>query len=349
MNKPRGGKACTKIGACGKQPATSALQDDLTVALIRLAMALEYEPITGYAAELMMEGLFTTITNVSFDDAAVRQMIDQVEEAIALAKPESCDCGDCDGCSTAAEITAGDQLFTGDPDQVALRTLLLLGLRGMGAYAYHAFVLGRQDPAVNEALFAGMRAVGTSRSAEGWLKALHQFGLDNYRCMELLDEANTGAYGDPQPTPVGMTIDAGPFIVVSGHDLHDLNRLLEQTDGKGVQVYTHGEMLPAHGYPALKKHPQLKGHFGTAWQNQQKEFRNVPGAFLFTTNCLMPPKAEYADRVFTTAAVAYPGLVHIPDSIDGKDFTPVIEKALALGRLCAAFRHGPASTAAAPC
>ena len=155
-----------------------------------------------------------------------------------------------------------------------------------------------------------------------------EVGAVNLKCMALLDKANTETYGDPVPTEVSLTVEKGPFIVISGHDLYDLKLLLEQTEGKGINIYTHGEMLPAHGYPELKKYPHLKGNFGTAWQNQQKEFADIPAPILFTTNCLMPPKAGCADRVFTTEAVAYPELVHIgPD----KDFTPVIDKALALG------------------
>lgn len=325
------GKACTTMGACGKEPSTSGLQDELTVALIRLAMLMEDEEMTDHAARLMMEGLFTTVTNVSFDDKTTRDLIGLIDQTIEQYKPNNSGCGSCCSCMAQAEITEAAQLFAGDPDVVSLRSLLLLGLRGMAAYAYHAYVLGKTDPEVTEALFAGMRAVGNSHSVDGWLKLLMQFGLDNYRCMELLDAANTGAYGNPVPTPVTMTIEKGPFIVVSGHDLHDLKELLLQTDGKGVNIYTHGEMLPAHAYPELKKHPQLKGNFGTAWQNQKKEFMGVPAAFLFTTNCLMPPKADYADRVFTTAVVEYPGLVHIKETAYGKDFSPVINKALELG------------------
>ena len=155
-----------------------------------------------------------------------------------------------------------------------------------------------------------------------------EVGEKNLRCMALLDKANTETYGTPEPTTVPLTVEKGPFIVVSGHDLHDLKRLLEQTEGKGINIYTHSEMLPAHGYPGLKKYAHLKGNFGTAWQNQQKEFADIPAPVLFTTNCLMPPKASYADRVFTTAAVSYPELKHIGAD---KDFTPVIEKALELG------------------
>ena len=160
------------------------------------------------------------------------------------------------------------------------------------------------------------------------LPIVMETGKVNLTCMALLDEANTTAYGTPTPTTVPLTIEKGPFIIVTGHDLKDLELLLKQTEGKGINIYTHGEMLPAHGYPLLKKYGHLKGNFGTAWQNQQKEFDNVPGAILFTTNCLMPPRSSYSDRVFTTEVVSYPGLVHIGED---KDFTPVIEKALALG------------------
>ena len=153
-------------------------------------------------------------------------------------------------------------------------------------------------------------------------------GEVNLRCMALLDEANTGAYGHPVPTAVPLTVEKGPFIVITGHDLKDLQLLLEQTEGKGVSVYTHGEMLPAHAYPMLGRYPHLKGNFGTAWQNQQREFADLPAPILFTTNCLMPPRDSYADRVFTTGVVSYPGMVHIGED---KDFSPVIERALELG------------------
>jgi hydroxylamine reductase len=160
------------------------------------------------------------------------------------------------------------------------------------------------------------------------LPLVMETGAVNLTCMELLDKANTAAYGTPEPTTVPLTIEKGPFIVVSGHDLHDLKLLLEQTEGKDVNVYTHSEMLPAHAYPGLKKYAHLKGNFGTAWQNQQNEFADIPAPVLFTTNCLMPPQASYNDRIYTTSVVAYPGLTHIDGN---KDFTPLIEKALKLG------------------
>lgn len=189
-------------------------------------------------------------------------------------------------------------------------------------------MLGLSDETVNNFFYKALSILGYDYEMNELLPIVLEVGEVNLRCMELLDKANTTTYGTPVPTKVSLTIKKGPFIVVSGHDLKDLELLLQQTEGKGIQVYTHGEMLPAHAYPKLKKYKHLKGNFGTAWQNQQKEFDQVPGAFLFTTNCLMPVKPGYADRVFTTEVVSYPEIVHIGED---KDFTPVIEKALELG------------------
>ena len=312
-----GGKACTKIGVCGKTPEVSNKQDELTCALVGLARAAK-DKTTSEADRLMMEGLFTTITNVNFDESKIDALKNRVEA-------EKNRFG-------GAENLRLKDLWTGDADIVSLRSTLLLGLRGMAAYAWHAYTLGKEDKKITNWFYKGMRALGEERTVEEWLDLLMEFGMINLDCMALLDEANTSAYGHPVPTKVSTIIEKGPFIVVSGHDLHDLKMLLEQTKDKGVNIYTHGEMLPAHGYPELKKYSHLKGNFGTAWQNQQKEFKDVPGAFLFTTNCLMPPKDSYFDRVFTTAVVQYPGLIHIEAKEDGtKDFTPVIEKALELG------------------
>ena len=294
-----GGKACTKVGVCGKQPETSAAQDTLTGALVGLARATEGKTRSATTNLLMLEGLFTTITNVSFDDAAIEALTGKIR---ADKANYATGCGGCCGCASGAATAdmAGDALFAGDPDVVSLRSLLLLGLRGMAAYAYHAHVLGKDDPEVTDWFFTGMKALGDDHTVPEWLDLLMEFGKVNLACMALLDGANTSAYGTPVPATVPLLVEKGPFIVISGHDLLDLKMLLDQTTGRGVNVYTHGEMLPAHGYPELKKYPQLKGNFGTAWQNQQKEFDSVPAAFLFTTNCLMPPKASYADRVYTT-------------------------------------------------
>ena len=222
-----------------------------------------------------------------------------------------------------------DELWNADEDIRSLKSLILFGVRGMAAYAYHANVLGYTDKEVNSFFYKALYAVG----AKDWgmdelLPLVLETGEVNLKCMALLDKANTETYGDPEPTRVSLTVEKGPFIVITGHDLYDLKQLLEQTKDKGINIYTHGEMLPANAYPELKKYPHLKGNFGTAWHNQQKEFADIPAPVLFTTNCLMPPKASYADRVFTTEVVSYPEIVHIGED---KDFTPVIEKALELG------------------
>lgn len=312
-----GGKGCTKIGVCGKTPDVANKQDELISALVGLARAANGKTPSDYAAGLMIKGLFTTITNVNFNAETIEKLTKEVEE-------EKNRLG-------GAENFPVSELWSGDTDIVSLRSTLLLGIKGMAAYAYHARVLGKRNDEVNDWFFKGMKAFGEEHSVEEWLDLLMEFGMVNLKCLELLDEANTSAFGTPVPTKVSTVIEKGPFIVVSGHDLCDLKQLLEQTEGKGINIYTHGEMLPAHGYPELKKYKHLKGNFGTAWQNQQKEFADVPAAFLFTTNCLMPPKPSYIDRVFTTEVVSYPGLVHIEDVDGKKDFTPVIEKALELG------------------
>lgn len=209
-----------------------------------------------------------------------------------------------------------------------MKSLILFGLRGMATYAHHARVLGKTDRKVTDFFYKGLSTISKELSLEQLLSLAMETGQVNIKCMELLDSANTSAYGTPVPTKVTLSIEPGPFIVVSGHDLHDLKLLLEQTEGKGINIYTHSEMLPAHGYPELKKYPHLKGNFKTAWQNQQKEFDSLPAPVLFTTNCIMPVKESYEDRVFTTSVVSYPGMIHIDDK---KDFTPVILKALELG------------------
>ncbi len=313
-----GGKGCVKTGVCGKPPEVADKQDELICALVGLARAVEGKTPSKHANELMMQSLFATVTNVNFDAARIDALTEQVEQEKEKY-----------GGAANLPITT---LWTGDPDLVSLRSTLLLGIRGMSAYAWHAYVLDKEDPEVTAWFYQGMRALGETRSVASWLELLMEFGKINLKCMALLDEANTSTYGHPVPTKVTTDIAKGPFIVVSGHDLLDLEQLLEQTQGKGVNIYTHGEMLPAHAYPELKKYAHLKGNFGTAWQNQQKEFDNLPAPVLFTTNCLMSPKASYSDRVFTTAVVGYPGLQHIPEGPAGKkDFAPVIQKALELG------------------
>ena len=301
---------CTgNAGVCGKKSDTAALQDELAGALIGLARNVKE---TGVCPDgiykVIIEGLFTTLTNVSFDDDAIRKQIQVVKAGV--------------------EVYDMKKLWSADEDIRSLKSLILFGIKGMAAYAYHAMVLGYEDKDVNEFFCEALYSVGYEENADALLAAVMKVGEINLKCMALLDQANTESYGTPQPATVSMMVEKGPFIVVTGHDLKDLKLLLEQTKDKGVNIYTHGEMLPAHAYPELKKYPHLKGNYGTAWQNQRKEFDNLPAPVLFTTNCLMPPKDSYADRVFTTAVVAFPGAAHIDEN---KDFTPVIEKALELG------------------
>ena len=216
-----------------------------------------------------------------------------------------------------------------DEDIRSLKSTVLFGLRGMAAYTYHARVLGYTDGEIDTFFCTALSTLAHEQDKEKLFQLVQETGLMAYRVMELLDKANTTTFGDPEPVEVPLTIQKGPFIVISGHDLYDMKCLLEQTAGKGISIYTHSEMLPAHGYPELKqKYPHLKGNFGTAWQNQQREFEDIPAPILFTTNCIMPLRPSYADRVFTTSVVSYPGIVHIGES---RDFSPVIAKALELG------------------
>ncbi len=313
-----GCRGCTGAqGVCGKKQDTALLQDKLTGALIDLATALNGKPRPDFADRVLIEGLFTTITNVNFDNNDIERRIDEAHAAKARYSTQSC--------SPGYDVK---RLWSEEEDIRSLKSLILFGLRGMAAYAFHARALGYTDDEVNGFFYKGLAAIGEDTGKDELLSLVMETGRVNLKCMELLDRANTETYGTPVPTTVPLTIEKGPFIVISGHDLHDLHLLLEQTKGKGVNVYTHGEMLPAHAYPKLKAYPQLKGNFGTAWQNQQKEFTDIPAPVLFTTNCLMPVKDSYADRIFTTEVVSYPGMVHIGE---GKDFTPVIEKALELG------------------
>ena len=318
---------CTgSAGVCGKKADTAALQDELTGALIGLARAVDgAQTISKRTGQIIMEGLFTTVTNVSFDNAAIEKMIQKVRAEKERLVP---DCSSCQSPCGKTDEYDMRQLWNADEDIRSLKSLILFGIRGMAAYAYHASVLNYEDAEVNQFFCEALFRIGYEESVERLLPTVLKVGEINLKCMALLDKANTQTYGTPEPTAVTLAVEKGPFIVVTGHDLKDLQLLLEQTEGKGINIYTHGEMLPAHGYPALKKYAHLKGNFGTAWQNQQKEFAALPAPVLFTTNCLMPPKASYADRVFTTSVVSYPELVHIGEE---KDFTPVIEKALELG------------------
>ena len=325
---------CTRAGVCGKSAMTAKLQDTLTGALIALANTAACSnknsnrnlsvSLVDEINHLILEGLFTTITNVNFDDASIKDLTARIHTATAKTA---------DACNVSIVSDYDmNNIWNANEDIRSLKSLILFGVRGMAAYAYHAMTLGYTDASLNQLFLTALDSLSKDWGMNELLPIVMEVGRFNLTCMELLDRANTETFGDPVPVSVSLTVEKGPFIVVTGHDLEDIKQLLEQTKDKGINIYTHGEMLPAHAYPELKKYPHLKGNFGTAWQNQQKEFASLPAPILFTTNCLMPPKASYADRVFTTGAVVFPNTPFISSSTDGhKDFTPVIEKALELG------------------
>jgi len=335
------GEACTTVGVCGKKEDVAALQDLLVNALRGLAViaiaAQERGIDTSEAGRFTSDSLFTTLTNVDFDAASIAEKVD---EAVRLREELKCEaCTELPGAfvdltpATSVEgmveqgIEAGSPWDTSrDADVQALQQTTLYGLKGVAAYAHHARILGQEDEAVYAYQFKALAALeDTSLTLQDWVGLALECGEVNLRAMELLDAANTGTYGHPAPTEVPLGHRAGHAILISGHDLHDLQLLLEQTADKGIDVYTHGEMLPTHAYPELKKHPHFFGHYGTAWQNQHKEFEAFPGAILMTTNCLMPPRDSYRDRLFTSGPVHFPGIPHVEG-----DFHAVVEKALAM-------------------
>ncbi|WP_428898486.1 hydroxylamine reductase [Parelusimicrobium proximum] len=317
------GTGCTIAGVCGKQEDTAHEQDKLTAEIINLSRAALKGKRTKESDKLIVDSLFTCVTNVDFDTQVVVALKDKVIKEREKIEKEN---------NIKVDLFDYKTLWEGDKDDVSLRSALLFGMRGMAAYAHHARVLGKEDDGVNAWFYKGLVSIGDKHTADERLNLIMEFGKINLRCMEILDEANTGAYGTPEPTKVTHNIEKGPFIIVTGHDLKDLDMLLKQSEGKGVNIYTHGEMLPCHAYPELKKYKHLKGNFGTAWQNQQKEFSSVPAPILFTTNCIMIPQASYKDNVYTTSVVAFPGVKHIEAAADGhKDFSAIIEHAVKLG------------------
>ena len=351
IRTPAGNGCSYAQGMCGKTAETSDLQDLLIATLQGLSAwavkAREYGIINHDVDSFAPRAFFSTLTNVNFDSPRI---IGYAREAIALREALKAQCLAVDANARVDNPMADLQLvsddlgelqrqaaeFTPNKDKAAigenilgLRLLCLYGLKGAAAYMEHAHVLGQYDNDIYAQYHKIMAWLGTwPADMNALLECSMEIGQMNFKVMSILDAGETGKYGHPTPTQVNVKATAGKCILISGHDLKDLYNLLEQTEGTGVNVYTHGEMLPAHGYPELKKYAHLKGNFGTAWQNQQREFADIPAPVLFTTNCLMPPKASYADRVFTTAVVSYPELTHIGED---KDFTPVIEKALELG------------------
>jgi hydroxylamine reductase len=339
------GEGCTKLGVCGKPPDVAALQDLLVYALRGLAVyAVEGRRVGVSNDEVnsfTCEALFSTLTNVNFDpERFVRLIHHTVELREQLKNEVGAASGRKDFPDAPAifqpETTLEELVKQGegvglksdpsvDPDILALQHTLLFGIKGVSAYADHAQILGKKDDNVYSFLHEALTApLNKGLGLEDWVGLVLKCGEINLRTMELLDAANTGVYGHPVPTTVPLGAKKGKAILVSGHDLKDLDELLKQSEGKGIYVYTHGEMLPTHGYPELKRYPHFYGHFGTAWQNQTKEFGQFPGAILMTTNCIQRPAKGYKDNIFTTGLVGWPDVPHIKD----KDFTPVIEKAL---------------------
>ena len=341
------GEGCTKIGVCGKQPDVAALQDLLNYVIKGLSqVAVEGRRVGVNDQEtnhFTSKAIFSTLTNVDFDP---QRFVDLIHEAVAKrdALKESVQAagGNVDFEDGPASFEPGptieDLVAQGekvgiqsdpdiDADILSLRELLIYGIRGMAAYADHAAILGQEDDIVYAFMQEGMAStLNTDLSVDDYIGLVMKCGEVNLRTMELLDAANTGTYGHPVPTAVPLGAKAGKAILVSGHDLKDLEEILKQTEGKGINIYTHGEMLPCHGYPQLKKYPHFYGHYGSAWQNQAREFDAFPGAILMTTNCIQKPRDSYKDRIFTTGLVGWPGVHHI----SGSDFKPVIEKALEL-------------------
>jgi len=339
------GKGCTKVGVCGKTPETAALQDLLVYALKGLSLyAVEGRRVGIDDLEVnrfICKALFATLTNVNFDPERIKVLIQEaVRLRESLAKRVEAAEGEVsftEGPATFQPAGPIEELVKQgekvgiesesdiDPDVHSLRWTLIYGLKGIAAYADHAAILGKEDNAIYRFMQEGLVAtLDRDATVPKMLNLVMNAGKVNLRAMELLDQANTGAYGDPVPTSVPLGTKKGKAILVSGHDLRDLELILEQSEGKGIYIYTHGEMLPTHAYPKLKKYPHFYGHYGTAWQNQRREFPQFPGAILMTTNCIQQPMDSYRGNIFTTGMVGWPGVTHIED----KDFTPVINKAL---------------------
>ncbi len=353
------GEGCTVRGVCGKAPKVANLQDLLIYLLKGISVygvrAKELGIEDAAVGDFISEALFSTITNADFDPERfvewIREALDMRQELreqflsayeeehgrvfdealpeMATWTPEDGDLEELIAKGQEVGVMANPDL---DEDVRALRDLLTYGLKGMAAYYDHARILGYEDEEVRDFLQEGlaMAANEEDASVDELFAAVVKAGEMGVQTMALLDEANTGTYGHPEPTEVDIGVKEGPAILISGHDLRDLKELLEQTEGMGINVYTHGEMLPANAYPELKKYPHLVGNYGGSWWHQREEFESFGGAILMTTNCLVPPRDGYVDRLFTTGLVGWPGVEHIPDRENGepKDFSPVIEKAL---------------------
>ena len=344
-----GGKGCTKIGVCGKTPQISRLQDLLIyqlkgISIYAYNLIQNGQQIDKRIVSFVENSLFTTLTNVNFDlDVHVKLLKESMDIKTKLRQQ----CKDDIKTEQATynlpqslDEMLKDSIMTGimydenlDKDIRSLRETITYGLKGISAYGHQARELGYFDDEVDTFYFKALSLItDDSLTLEDLIKLAMETGEKSVKVMKTLDDANTSIYSHPQPTKVNVNVKKGPFIIVSGHDLKDLEMLLKQTEGKGVNIYTHGEMIPSHGYPELNKYPHLVGNFGSAWQNQQKEFDNIPGCILMTTNCIMKPKDSYKDRIFTTSVVGWDNIKYIGKDENGnKDFSEMINKAIELG------------------
>ena len=341
------GTGCTIQGVCGKLPEVAALQDLLLYSLMGLsqvAVAGRAVGVTDREVNIFtVKAAFSTLTNVDFDQDRFKDLIGQaashrerLKKMVAAAGgsltwPEGAatlqPAADLSGLVKQGE-TVGLHSYPGDnPDILSLKHTVLFGIKGVSAYADHALILGQEDDSVYAYVHKGLAAIqGDNLGLEDWVAMALECGAAAVKAMELLDAGNTGTYGHPVPTKVPLGYKKGKAILVSGHDLKDLEELLKQTEGTGINIYTHGEMLATHGYPKLKAYSHFYGQFGTAWQKQTKEFAEFPGAILMTTNCIQRPKNDYKENLFTSGMVGWPGIPHISDL----NFKPVIDRALAL-------------------
>nr|WP_294484709.1 hydroxylamine reductase [uncultured Anaerosporobacter sp.] len=344
-----GGKGCTKSGVCGKTPEIANLQDLLIYQLKGISCYAKTildrgEVIDKKVVQFTENGLFTTLTNVNFDSEVHVRMLkesQQIKEALRnLAGDGNYPEQATYNLSDTKEDMLKDSIKAGimydqsiDADIRSLRSTILYGLKGVSAYGHQARFIGHCNDQVDNMYFYGLEATTNNNlTLEDMIRMTMRVGDASVQVMQVLDEANTTRYQNPSPQKVNVHTKKGPFIIVSGHDLRDLEMLLQQTEGKGINIYTHGEMLPSHGYPELKKYKHLVGNYGSAWQNQQKEFDEIPGCILMTTNCLMRPRETYKDRIFSTSVVGWDGIKHIDVSEDGtKDFSEIIHKSLELG------------------
>ncbi|MCQ4925600.1 hydroxylamine reductase [Tissierella carlieri] len=364
-----GGKGCTKVGMCGKTADLAALQDLMIYAVKGISVlgvkADEAEILIPELDRFLIDSLFMTITNANFDK---ERFFKKIKEALKLRDvlkvtltEKGIELGDLADAATFT-VNSDDEivfkstsqevgvLATENEDVRSLRELIIYGVKGMAAYAEHASNLGYEDPEISKFIRKAMAAtLDNGLTADDLVALTMETGKYGVDVMALLDKANTSTYGNPEITEVNIGVRNNPAILVSGHDLKDFEELLEQTKGSGVDIYTHGEMLPANYYPAFKRYDHFVGNYGNAWWKQKEEFEKFNGVILFTTNCIVPPAASYADRVYTTGASGYPGFKHIADRVDGKpkDFSELIEHAKRLpapteietGKIVGGFAH----------